>query len=77
MMRISCAVPASARIRAGSGRCLIRSQALAQLHGASSNSGENSPPTLAPNQRNARYMMISASRKFGTARPMKPMRVKT
>ena len=38
MIRISCAVPASARISAGSGRCLIRSQTLAQLQGASSNS---------------------------------------
>jgi hypothetical protein len=75
MMRISCAVPASARISAGSGRCLARSQALARLHGARSNSGENRPPTLALNSTNEKYMMISASRKFGTAMPTKPMAV--
>jgi hypothetical protein len=61
---------------AGSGMCLIRSQTFAQLHGASSNSLENRPPTLALKKRNERYMITSASRKFGTAMPMKPIRVK-
>ena len=76
MIRTSWAVPASARISTGSGRCLTRSQTLAADQGASSNSAENRPPTLRPNQRKPRYMTISASRKFGTARPMKPMKVK-
>ncbi len=77
MMRISCAVPPSARISAGIGRCLIRSQILPQPQGAIAYLGENSPPTLAPNQAKPKYMIISASRKSGTARPMKPTKVKT
>ena len=39
-------------------------------------SGENSPPTLSPNQRLNNSMKISASRKLGVARPTKPMKVK-
>ncbi len=46
MIRMSCAVPARPRMRAGSGRCLTRSHALARLHGASTNSSEKSPPML-------------------------------
>ena len=49
MIRICCAVPARPRITAGIGRCLARSHARAPLHGASWNSGENSPPMWALN----------------------------
>ena len=77
MMRISCAVPETPSTMAGIGRCLVRSHAFARLQGASMKSGENSPPTLAPNQAKPTYMTISASRNPGTASPTKPTKVKT
>ena len=76
-MRINCAVPATPSTMAGIGRCLMRSHIFATLHGASMKSGENSPPTFAPNQAKPTYMTTSASRKPGIASPMKPMNVNT
>ena len=38
---------------------------------------ENRPPTLHAEQPKPKYITISASRKFGIARPMKPRKVKT
>ena len=75
MMRMSCAVPASARITAGKGRCLTRSHTFAQLHGAWASSSEKRPPTFMLKNLKPAYMSTSASMKDGTARPMKPMNV--
>ena len=77
MMRICCAVPARPRMTAGIGRCFARSHARAARHGASCISGEKSPPMCALNSTNPKYSSTSASRKFGTASPMKPMKVAT
>ena len=73
--RISSAVPAVPTMMIGSGRCLSRSQTLATLQAAWLNSGENRPPTLMPRLKNA-SIRISASRKFGVARPMNPTDMK-
>ena len=71
-MRISPAVPAVPITISGTGKCFIRSQTRARLHGAARNSGENRPPGLHPNSRRVTNIRISASRKFGVARPMNP-----
>ena len=75
MIRMSWAVPARARMVAGRGKCLIRSQTLAQLHGAWAISSENRPPTFMLKSVKPKYMSTSASMKEGTAKPMKPMKV--
>ena len=47
------------------------------LHDSLVNYGENNPPMCALNRMNPKYSSTSARRKFGTARPMKPMNVAT
>ena len=71
MMRITLAVPAVPTTTIGSGRCASRSTTLPMLHGCLRYSGENSPPGLIPSARRP-IIRISANRKLGVARPMKP-----
>ena len=56
MIRMSCAVPARPRIRAGSGRCSSRSYTLPRLHGASTYSSENRPPMFVSKYLKPKYM---------------------
>ena len=60
----------------GSQICASRSARRAQLQGASSYSGENSPPVLTPNQSKPMCMKTSATRNGGVARPTRAMLVK-
>ena len=68
-MRIVNAAPLAPTMTMGSQMCASMSANLAMLHGASSNSGENSPPVLMPNQVKPTCMKISARRNGGVARP--------
>ena len=52
-------------------RCLSRSMTLAKLQGASTNSGEKSPPTLCPKREKAIHIKTRASKKLGVATPKK------
>ena len=62
-------MPATPRTTAGSQMCASRSRTRAQLHGASTNSGENRPVTPIPKYAKAIHIRISASMKFGVATP--------
>ena len=77
MLRMVPAVPAVPITTAGMIRCLSRSQIFAGLHDAIAYSRENRPICTWPVQANHAHTITSASRKLGTARPMKPMKVAT
>ena len=55
----------------GTGRCASRSITLPTLQAASTYSGENRPPTLAPKLRTMNTISTSASRNCGVASPVR------
>jgi len=69
------AVPAVPTITTGNHMCFSMSQTLATLQSASRYSVEKRPPALAPKTFMPMYMKMSAKRKLGVAKPMKPMKV--
>lgn len=70
------AVPAVPMTMTGMIRCSAIDLALAQLIGASRYSGAIRCPMDVPNHWLAKYIISSASRKFGVARPSSPRNVR-
>jgi len=74
-LRIMLAVPAVPTMMTGIQRCSRIDFALAQLIGWLRYCWSMRWPTEVPNQILAKYMRISANRKFGIAMPMRPRKV--
>ncbi len=69
--RISAAVPDRPMMITGTGRCASRSITRPTLQAASTYSGENRPPTLAPELRTMNTISTSACRNCGVASPVR------
>ena len=69
------AVPEVPMTTTGTQRCSSTDIAFAVVHGWSMYCSSISVPIEVPNQMLARYIRISANRKFGVASPIKPRNV--
>ena len=74
--RIIAAVPEVPMTTTGIHRCSSTDRNFAQLIGRSMYSGSINPPIEVPNTTFAKYSSTRARRKFGVARPRKPIRVR-